>query len=380
MDNQFLRIMGLSAAAAVLAHASQGQSVPIPLRVTSEMAAQAVPAGITAAVAGNHGFYTEYVSNGEPETNVHWISEDGQRTTVYDLEGVSRTGNHQGCNPDTADYTPVPGGGLAILGVWHDADGKYRGRSIITFDQQGPFANLIDLPDSIDATHIASFGGGTFLVLGGAHSGTGLASSEIYLVDSHGAVMAPHVFEKLDAPESPPPPARDQGASKDESSNQQAGDAPYPNTQAWHLFHQVSRTMLVPGDDANVYIIPPDQARKLLVVNTAGEVTQLALDPVPGLQNQYFIVLSAVEREGQLAVYYGVETARTPVVGNIDLRKKLLCLYDVRIGVLEAVYDASDPRISAFLAGVDSGKFYFLSFPLDPLTHLRKRTIVVAAP
>jgi hypothetical protein len=380
MANQFLRVAALASVAAALAPASRGQSVPIPLSVSTEMAAQTVPMGVTAPVAGNHGFYTTYVSNGEPEANVRWISEDGQRSLVYDLAGVSRSGEHQGCSLATADYTPIPGGGLAVLGVWHAADGTYLGDSIITFDRQGSPAKVIDLSDPMSPTHIASFGDGAFLVLGGAHSGTGLASSEMYVIDSHGAVLAHHVFKTLDAPESPPAPADDQEPSKDGSTQQQTGDAHYPNTQAWQLFDQVSRTTLVSGDDGNVYVIPPDQTKKLFLVNAAGGVSQLALDAVTALQNEHITVLSAVEREGQMAVYYGVEAARTPVVGNIDLRKKLLCVYDVRIGALEATYQASDPRISAFLAGFDAGKFYFLSFPPDPVTHIRKAAIVVATP
>lgn len=379
-NNQVQRIAGLVAVAVVMTASSQGQPVAIPLRVISEMDAQTIPAGVTAPVAGNHGFYLKYVSNREPEANIHWVSEDGQRSIVYDLEGVRRTGTHQGSTLETADYTPVPGGGLAVLGVWHAADGTYEGESILTFDQQGAAAKVIDLSDPITPTHIASFGDGTFLVLGGMRSVTGLGSSEMYLVDTHGAVLAHHLFGKLDAPEDPPVPAEAQTASKDENSKQQAGDAPYPNTQAWQLFGQVSRTTLVSGDDANVYILPPDQARRFYVVNEAGEVTQHALDPVPGLEKEHFVLLSAVEHDGQLAVYYGVEAVQTPMVGNIDLKKKLLCLYDARIGVLQGTYETSDARLSAFLTGFDSGKFYFLSFLFDPVTHARKRAIVAAAP
>lgn len=380
MSHQYLRGTGLAAMAVALSLAASGQSVPIPLRVISEMDAQSIPAGVTAPVAGNHGFFTKYVSNGEPEANIHWISEDGQRSIVYDLEGVSRTGNHQGCTLETADYAPISGGGLAVLGVWHAADGKYLGDSIITFDRQGSPAKLIDLSGPITPTHIASFGDGTFLVLGGIRSATGLGSSEIDLVDSHGSVLSRHLFEKLDAPEDPRVPAQAQTASKDENSKQQAGDAPYPNTQAWQLCGQVSRTTLVSGDDANVYIIPPDQARRFYVVNEAGEVTQHALEPAPELDKEHVVLLSAVEHDGQLAVYFGVEAVQTPMVGNIDLKKKLLCVYDARIGVLQGTYEASDARISAFLTGFDSGKFYFLSFPLDTVTHTRKRAIVVATP
>jgi hypothetical protein len=380
MCNQFARVACLIAVIAALALPTLGQPVSIPLRVTGEIATPTVPVAVFAPAVGNHGFYTEYDSRDGPEAAIHWISEDGQRSIVYNLAGVPRSGDRSGYSLFAADYTPVPGGGLAALGVWHTADGKYRGHSIVTFDQEGSPASVIDLSDSIDPIHIASFGGGIFLVLGGAHSGTGLGTSEINLVDAHGTVMARHLFEKLDAPESPPPPAQDEAASGDEGGQQQTGDAQYPNTRAWQLFYQVSKTKLVPGDDANVYVIPPDQARKLFVVNKGGEVTQLALDPVPELQNKNVVVMGAVERAGQLAIYYGVVAAHTPIPGTIDLREKFLCLYDVHIGALEVTYQVSDPRIGAFLAEFDSGKFYFLSVPLDPVTHVRRSGIVVAAP
>jgi hypothetical protein len=381
MCNQFARVACLIAVIVALALPLRGQSTPIPLTVRSEIAAPTIPAGVTGPVAGNHGFYFEYVSRREgPEPAIHWISEDGQRSIVYNLAGVPRSGDRQGFSLFATDYTPVPGGGLAVLGVWHAADGKFRGHSIVTFDQQGSPANAIDLSDSISPIHIASFGDGTFLVLGGIHSGTGLGTSEIYLVDSHGTVMARHLFEKLDAPESPPPTAQDEAAAGDDSSRQQTGDVQSPNTQASQLFYQVSRTTLVPGDDSNVLVIPPDQTEKLFVVSKGGEVDQLALNPAPALQNKHVLVLAAIERTGQLAIYYGVVAAHTAILGNIDFKEKILCLYDVRIGALEATYQASDARISPFLAEFDSGKFYFLSFPLDPVTHVRGRGIVVAAP
>jgi hypothetical protein len=381
MCNQFARVACLIAVIVALALPLRGQSTPIPLTVRSEIAAPTIPAGVTGPVAGNHGFYFEYVSRREgPEPAIHWISEDGQRSIVYNLAGVSRSGDRRGYSLFATDYTPVPGGGLAILGVWHAADGKYQGHSIATFDQQGSPASVIDLSDSISPIHIASFGDGAFLVLGGNHSGTGLGTSEIYLVDSHGAVMARHLFEKLDAPESPPAPAQDEAASGHESGQQQTGDVQYPNTQASRLFYQVSRTTLVPGDDSNVFVIPPDQTEKVFVVSKGGEVDQLALTPVPALQNKHVIVLAAIERGGQLAIYYGLVAAHTAIIGNIDFKEKILCLYDVRIGALEGTYEASDARISPFLAEFDSGKFYFLSFPLDPVTHVRGRGIVVAAP
>lgn len=391
MDKQFPRLAGLAAMAAALTLPLPGQPVPIPLRVTSEIPTPTVPAALTGPAAGNHGFYTEYVlPNVGPESAIHWVSEDGRRTIGYDLAVVPRNGSREGWNLQPADYTAVPGGGLAVLGVWHDAAGEYRGDSIITFDQQGSPGSVIDLSDSIAPMHLASFGEGTFLVLGGVRSGTGISTSEIYLVDAHGTLLSRYVLEKLDAPESPPPPEHDQASPDpsppdqpspgDNTGQQPTADNSTPNTQAWQLFTRASETALVPGDDANVYVIPPAQAKELFVVNKAGAVTHLALDPVPELQDRNIVVMNAVERAGQLAIYYGVLPAPSGFTGIVRPREKLLCLYDVHIGALETTYQASDSRIGAFLAAFDAGKFYFLGFPQDPVTHIRHTTIVVTAP
>lgn len=368
----FIHRMLLIVVAALASSSCSAQGLGTPLRIIDKTGPLAIPAGFSMPVVGNGGFYLRLSSPAGNDDAVHWYASTGQKETLLQFSQIARTPARKDSNFDIADMTPLPEGGLAMLGFWSKPGEPQLDNSIELFEQNGIYKGSVPIPAGSHPVHLGALKS-SFLVLAGKEQADGFGAEMLLLLDLGGRILKTRTVESVPASSEPPP------TSNPEKSSTETGTSE-SNSKEWMLWETISSARIVSGEDNMLYLLHRSPGGKSFSVRPNGAMEEFKLEAPPLLSNEKALVVDGYEKSSKLIVEFMVQKQDAPTTGKMKSERIVLGVYSAGnpSKALEFFY-TDDPTLSPFLAGGDASRFAFLSFAPD-LLGVRHRTIVTVGP
>lgn len=344
--------------------------------------------GIGLTQIGSNGFfYAQVIVGHSITTAIMRISFDGTDVRSYDVDRISRPMYLSGRTPYIESFVVGGDGSVNILTEWvkNQVPAIF---TIVVFDGDGSVRNII--PISIknaqvaQITHFARFNDGRYLLLTGYWGGESFDRVDAVLIDGSGNVVSQKPLRVLSSAEEKEV-IRDvqqdierRKAQENMETNSLSAATQSAATNGGSTENTALRpdyvmrsllagTVLIQGDDDNVYMIRPDHPDTLYRVSETGDITPIPLaggSPKPSATNHDTQLTGGSIHNGELMLFYvkfnlPASSNKPRMMQNVAIE-----IYDLSSRQLINTYTGGKP-LTPVLVGWDGNTFYFLYYSKD---------------
>lgn len=310
---------------------------------------------------GNGGFYTRFFSAQGMEPNVRWVSVNGEKTVLFQVDSIPVENSNS--HIAVLDFTPMPDGGMAALVRWQKP-GSSDLFTIAEFENDGKYKNTVHLNLNFSPNRLAVFNSGELFLSGGTQVPYGWKNTSQAIANTSGQIV-----QQINLPLSTPMSKEWSGPQQTANGNQQKYadggkdlQTQIADSSEAKLANAAERSSALSGDDGYVYFTWPIDQNVVYRISDKGNVKNIRLMPAVE-QNGKQKLLYVQESHGNLVVNSGV-LGRT-LQNGFSVSSYNLQVYDASQGMLLANYTTEEP-IGFGLIYFEPGNFYFLKKTTSP--------------
>lgn len=352
-----------------------------PVQLTNFAHSAALEAsGIGLTQIGSKGFFYAQVIVDHSLTNaIERISFDGTDVTSYSLDRMIRPTYLSGRSPFIESFIVGSDGSVDILADWYK-DHLPEIHTIVVFNSDGTVSSIIPvhLKGDPQIMHFAQFGDGRYLLVAGYWGSQLFDRVDAVLMNSSGDVLRQETLRKLSSAEEREVD-RDQQQDVDRQKvRQKPQSGAYTKSSAHGTVNKkggkaaarpdyairalFSETVLIQGDDGNIYMARPDRLGMLYRISESGDITPIPLSVghKPAPKDPHTQLMNGSVHNGELMLYYvkfnrPVDSPKPRTMQSLVIR-----IYDLESHQLVATYTGDKRNLSPLLVGWEGDTFYFL--------------------
>lgn len=284
-----------------------------------------------------------------------------------------------GRSPFIESFIAGSDGSVDILADWYK-DQLPEIHTIVVFNADGTVSSIIPihLKGDPQIMHFAQFDGGRYLLVAGYWGSQWFDRVDAVLINSSGDVLRQETLRKLSSVEERELGRDVQQEIERKKAQEEAQSGAYTKSSAhgavskeggttaarpdYAMRALFSETVLIQGDDGNVYMARPDRLGMLYRISESGDITPIPFSAGRGKVkgNPDTQLMSGSVHNGELMLYYvkfdlPVDSPKPRTMQSLVVRT-----YDLGSHQLIATYTGGKRNLSPLLVGWEGDTFYFL--------------------
>ena len=351
---------------------------PLQLHASQHFDSQAlICSGISGVVMENDAFLAQLAGGGHLENVVHRITLDGASAADFNVGSFQRPTELADRTPYIWAFASSREGDVFVLTRWLK-NRVSEITNIVRFDSHGTFEEIMPVAlENVQVLHMARFRDGRFILIAGQMGESGFRSVEEIILDADGKVLVRKPLRELSEAEERQAQkermreseeiqaqmkAEAEAAKKAQTSIQEnpfgekkqesgqktetkASEVKRPDREMEMLY---GHTLLMTGDNGEVYLGRPDKPGKIYRVASDGEMTSVPLkqpaNATSAIESGYTELVSGTVSSGHLILFYAkMDSAPNPYRPR-HMQSLSIETYSLSDGVRTATY-VGDPQI-----------------------------------
>ena len=351
---------------------------PLQLHASQYFDSQAlICSGISGVVMENDTFLAQLSGAGRLENVVHRISLDGAGVAEFNVGSFPRPTELADRTPYIWAFTSSREGDAFVLTRWLK-NRVSEITNIVRFDSHGTFEEITPVAlENVQVLHMARFRDGRFILIGGRNGESGFRSVEEIILDAGGKVLLRKPLRELSEAEETQAKkermreseeiqarmkAGAEAAKKAQASIQvipsgekkedggQKGEAKTPEVKRPDREMEMlyAHTLLITGDNGEVYLGRPDKPGKIYRVASDGEMTAIPLkrraNETTAIESGNTELVSGTVSAGHLILFYAKMDSTSNLYRPRHMQSLSIEAYSLSDGEHTATY-VGDPQI-----------------------------------